>query len=347
MKLNYDKDNGAIDSVIDGLISMSGCNQNREIIREMIITSLRAGSENLGRGDLKIMNHSLKEMRYSFNIFSGYTHRRKVTVFGSARIEIGDPAYELAKEFSRRMAEHNFMVITGAGGGIMEAGNEGAGTENSFGVGIELPFEQSANQWISNDLKHINFKYFFTRKVNFLKEANAIVLFPGGFGTHDEAFETLTLMQTGKTNIIPLICIDPTGNQLWQGLQEYMREHLYRTGLISEADMHLYSIMNSIDDAISEILIFYKRFHSYRYVGDELIIRMNEALTQEQLDFLNRDFADILASGMIETTPPLDAELEDTQTLHLPRIKLHFDRRSLGRLRLLIDMLNSFDTDTA
>ncbi|UCZ56124.1 TIGR00730 family Rossman fold protein [Desulfurispirillum indicum] len=343
MKLNYDKHNGEIETLIEGLIAMTGCQKNTEIIREMILSALKAAGDNMGRGDLKIINNTIKEMRYSFNLFARYTDKRKVTVFGSARIKDNEPAYELAREFSRKISQWDYMVITGAGGGIMQAGNEGAGTDNSFGVGIDLPFEQSANQWIHNDIKLINFKYFFTRKVNFLKEASAVVLFPGGFGTHDEAFETLTLVQTGKSNIIPVIFIDPTGNNLWRGLEEYMRVHLYRTGLISEDDMHLYTIMNSIDDAISEILHFYKRFHSYRYVRDHLVIRMNSPLTAEQLDFLNHDFKDILVSGTIEATGPLPEEQEEAGTLHLPRLKLHFDRRSLGRLRLLIDMLNGFE----
>lgn len=342
MKLDYNNHNGQIDDLIEALIAMSGTAHNQELIREMIITALRAGADKLDRGDLKIINSGMKELRYSFKLFSEYSLRRKVSIFGSARIHSNDPAYQSAREFARRIVEEGFMVITGAGGGIMQAGNEGAGKDNSFGVNITLPFEQGANEWINNDSKLINFKYFFSRKILFVKEAEAIVMFPGGFGTHDEAFESLTLIQTGKSVVVPVIFIDPLGNNHWQGLEDYMRENLYRQGLISADDMHLYRVTNSIDDAISEITSFYSRFHSYRFVKDLLVIRMNSTLRAEQVAFLNRDFRDIVASGIIEQYQSPETEYGEDETCGLPRLAFHFDRRSYGRLRLLIDMINSF-----
>ncbi|WP_027389672.1 TIGR00730 family Rossman fold protein [Chrysiogenes arsenatis] len=342
MKLDYNNHNGQIDDLIEALIAMSGTAHNQELIREMIITALRAGADKLDRGDLKIINSGMKELRYSFKLFSEYSERRKVSIFGSARIHHDDAAYQSAREFARRMVEEGFMVITGAGGGIMQAGNEGAGKDNSFGVNITLPFEQGANEWINNDSKLINFKYFFSRKILFVKEAEAIVMFPGGFGTHDEAFESLTLIQTGKSVVVPVIFIDPLGNNHWQGLEDYMREHLYRAGLISEDDMHLYRVTNSIDDAISEIISFYSRFHSYRFVKDRIVIRMNSALRSEQVAYLNQDFRDIVASGSIEQYQSTEAEYGEDATCGMPRLAFHFDRRSYGRLRLLIDMINGF-----
>lgn len=338
--ISYQRSNGQLEQLIESLMHMAGARQNRELIRDMILTALKAGQDDLDRGDLKILAGAMKELRYSFQLFGEYTDRRKVTIFGSARTQPGDPAYEQARECAQQCVEAGFMVITGAGGGIMQAGNEGAGPGNSFGVNIDLPFEQQANEFIVGDPKLINFKYFFTRKINFLKHANAVILFPGGFGTMDEAFESLTLAQTGKTNLVPVIFIAPPGNPHWEQMEDYMRDCLYARGLVSPQDEHLYLITDSVDAAVGEISRFYHRFHSYRYVRDELVIRMHSEIPTAILDELNQDYSDILVDGSIRACSALDVEITQNDVPELPRLRMHFNRTGLGRLRQLIDRIN-------
>ncbi|HVK16618.1 MAG TPA: TIGR00730 family Rossman fold protein [Fimbriiglobus sp.] len=294
-----------------------------------------------GRGDIKLLATALRELRYCFKVFGAYRGRRKVTVFGSARTRPDHPAYRAAVEFGRRIAEAGYMVITGAASGIMEAGHEGAGVANSFGVNILLPFEQSANKVITGDPKLMTLRYFFTRKLVFIKESDAVVLFPGGFGTHDEAFESLTLMQTGKTHIFPVVLVDEPGGTYWQRWLEFIKEGLLANGYISPEDLHLFRITDSIEDAVQEVTNFYRVYHSMRYVRGELILRLRRRLSEATMDRLRAEFGDIAPPATFEQTAMLPQEANEPQLANLPRLKFRFDRHRHGRLRQLIDLINA------
>jgi hypothetical protein len=278
-------------------------------------------------------------MRYAFRVFAPYKSVRKVSIFGSARTEKGDPAYEAARLFSKEIAQRGWMVITGAGPGIMEAGHEGAGGAKSFGANIQLPFEAKPNPVIANDSKLINFKYFFTRKLTFMKEADAFVLLPGGFGTMDEAFELLTLVQTGKTDLHPIVMLDPPGGTYWNRWDEYLRAELLSRGYISDDDLSLYRCLDDTAAAVDEIEAFYRVFHSQRVVGRRLVLRLTWMPSPDDLRRLSDEFTDIL-SGPIQSTKPTRAEVRDEDVPDLPRIALPFDRQHVGRLRQMIDRLN-------
>jgi hypothetical protein len=292
------------------------------------------------RADVKLLSTAAKELRFAFRMFAPYRQRRKVTVFGSARLPETHPAYKAAEEFGRRIAAANFMVITGAASGIMEAGHVGAGREQSFGVNILLPFEQEANSIIANDSKLVHLKYFFTRKLLFVKESDAVALFPGGFGTQDEGFETLTLIQTGKSHLFPIVMVDEPGGDYWQLWNHFVEEALMKRGMISPADRALYKITDSMDEAVEEIVNFYRVYHSMRYVDRHLVLRLQRPLSEGTLDSLRADFTDILVSGTFEQTAALPAESNDVEVATMPRLKFHFDRRNLGRLRMLVDVIN-------
>jgi uncharacterized protein (TIGR00730 family) len=305
--------------------------------------------EEIDRLDWKIFTRSLEDMEKGFQTFYPYRHTRKITIFGSARTAENSSEYRLAVEFARRVTDLGFMVLTGAGGGIMQAGNEGAGRENSFGLGINLPFEQGANPYIADDPKFISFRYFFTRKLFFLRESDAVALFPGGFGTQDEAFETLTLCQTGKYGPAPLVLIDEPGGDYWRTWHDRVCQNLQKRGLIFPEDVYLYTITNDLTLACDAIRNFYLVYHSSRYVRDLLVIRLNYDLTDTQLEQINEMFSDIVVSGKIERSKPLAGENEkpaETRgsegTGHLPRLVFHFDRRRYGRLYQLIHLINSF-----
>jgi len=311
------------------------------LLREMLQTVLRIHRDPLPTLDLKIMNRSLREMRYAFSVFRQYQDRRKVTIFGSARVGEQDPYYRLTVEYARKLAARGYMVITGAAEGIMKAGNEGAGRENSFGVNILLPFEQSANPIIADDPKLMMFKYFFTRKLVFVKESAAITLLPGGFGTHDEGFETLTLLQTGKNNPHPLVLLDLPGENYWRRWAVFIQGQLLRRGYISPDDLSLFHICDSPEDAIEEIERFYSNYHSSRFVGRELVLRMKRPLTPELMERVEREFGDLLESGGFEQRGPLEAEAGRPDLASLTRLVFAYNRRSAGRLRRLIDLVNS------
>jgi hypothetical protein len=261
-------------------------------------------------------------------------------MFGSSRTAEDQPEYLQAQAFAQAISRQGWMVITGAGDGIMKAAQGGAGRERSFGVNIRLPFEQAANEYIQNDSKLITFRYFFTRKLIFVKETDAIVLFPGGFGTMDEAFETLTLMQTGKSHLLPVVCVDRPGGDYWQAWNGYVRGVLMDRGLISQQDLSLYRVTDRLDEALAEVTGFYRNYHSSRYVGERLVIRLQYAPSGEELDRLNQEFRDILASGVMSVSPPLPEEAGDLALANLPRLILHFNRHDGGRLRQLLDALN-------
>ncbi len=325
---------------IEELIAFRGGGHNSELVADVIENGLKLLTDVQDRGDVRVIQTALRELRYAFRLFAPYANRRKVTVFGSARSMPDQPEYVQAAEFARKMAQTGWMVITGAGPGIMQAGHEGAGQENSFGANIRLPWEQSANPIIQGDKKLINFKYFFTRKLTFLRHADALALFPGGFGTLDEGYEALTLMQTGKSKLMPLVLINPPGSTYWRTWDKHVREHLLRTGLISDQDLHLYRICDQADEAVKLITRFYRNYQSMRFVKELLVIRLKHTPSPSAIAALNEDFADIIESGGIRVTGAWPAEQEETAALGLSRIALQFNRRDYGRLRQLIGVLN-------
>ncbi len=312
---------------------------HQDLLADMLVTICRLATDGCQRGELKILSRSLKELRYAFKVFEPYADTPKVSIFGSARTPEDHPQYVQAVKFARLIQERGWMVITGAGNGIMQAGHHGATREASFGVAISLPFEQSTNAVIADDDKLINFRYFFTRKLLFVKEARAIVLFPGGFGTQDEGFEALTLVQTGKANPMPIVMIDEPGGTYWPHWRTYVEKELLRTGMISPDDMNLFYVTDSAEDGVREVIHFYRRYHSCRYVRDELVLRMNSTLDDGSLIGLNKQFADILTGGVIRQH---DQALDDEngEFPDKPRLVLNFNKRSAGRLRQLINFLN-------
>jgi hypothetical protein len=287
-----------------------------------------------------MLNVALKELRYCFKVFSSLRGKRKVTIFGSARLRPEHPAYRQAEEFGRRMAEAGYMVITGAAAGIMEAGHVGAGRDASIGLNIILPFEQGANRVIVGDTKLMHLKYFFTRKLLFIKESDAIVLFPGGFGTHDEGFEALTLIQTGKSHPMPLVLVDQPGGTYWTRWREFVEGSLLAQGMISPEDRALYKVTDSVEEAVREVVDFHRVFHSMRYVKRDLVFRLNKPLSPATLERIRQDFADILVAGTFEQTGAHPAEANEPQIAALPRLRFRFNRHSHGRLRMLIDVIN-------
>lgn len=288
-----------IDEKIRELVREFGCNSKMcALVEEMVSTSLKLGrEESTTMADLKLFNRSLKELRAATKIFAPYRDRKKIVVFGSARTAADAPDSLLAEEFARRMVALNYMIITGGGDGIMGAAQKGAGRDNSFGLNIRLPFEQRANEWIEGDPKLINFNYFFTRKLNFVKETHAIALFPGGFGTMDEGFEVLTLMQTGKARIIPVVLVDRPGGTYWNTWLSFLQDHLLKLGLLSPSDFNLFKLVKGVEEAVEEVEHFYRVYHSYRWVGPKLVIRLRKALEPEAVERLNSQFTHLCYTG--------------------------------------------------
>lgn len=313
---------------------------NTDLLFELIVSTVRLARDRASRGDLKMANAALKEMRYAFAVFEPYRGARKAAIFGSARTKRDDPLYEQTVLLARRLADADWMVITGAGPGIMEAGIEGAGAANSFGVSIRLPFEAATSQFLADDPKLINFRYFFTRKVTFVKEAHAFVLLPGGFGTLDEAFETLTLVQTGKAPPAPIVLLDVPGGTYWLTWAQFVQAELRDRGYISANDLDLVKITDDVDVALEEITTFYRNYHSLRFVDGDLVLRLHEEPTPSEVDRLNEEFADIVARGRIEVAETSKAELADGDVPELVRLRFRFDRHGYARLRTLIDRLN-------
>lgn len=339
--LHFSRSNGPVDELIDRLLEMAGPVHHPDLVREMILAALKAGQETEHRADLRLMNITLKEMRFTSKVFGPYRGIRKVTVFGSARTRPDEPIYAMAREFGRALAEAGFMVITGGGPGIMQAAHEGAGPERSFGVNIRLPFEQRANPVIENTPRLITYNYFFNRKVAFLKEAHAVALFPGGFGTLDEAMETLTLVQTGKQPPIPLVLVDEPGGTYWIRWIEFFERELLAEGYISPSDLFLFERVESVDDAVERIQRFYRRYHSLRYVNGRLVLRLTKAVTEEQAARLAEEFSSILVpGGTIRVSGALPEEADEPELQGYPRLLVDFAKRDFGLLRRLIDRLN-------
>jgi len=325
---------------IEELIQFKGGGYNQETVADIIESALKILTDIEDSGDVKVISTALRELRYAFRLFAPYADSRKVTIFGSARTQPAKLEYQQAAELGKKIAEAGFMVITGAGGGIMQAGHEGAGPEKSFGANIRLPWEQSANPVIKEDKKLVTFKYFFTRKLIFIRHSDAIVLFPGGFGTMDEGYEALTLMQTGKSQLMPLVLVDRPGGTYWKTWDKHIREHLLRDQLISPDDLNLYRITDNTDEAVKIITRFYRNFHSSRFVKDLFVVRLKHAPTDTAIDAMNEDFGDIMVGPKIQKIQPTQEEMEDDDHVSLPRIAFGFNRRDYGRLRQLYDVLN-------
>ena len=315
---------------------------NADLTAEIMRTVLKLAGDEASRGDLKILNRALKELRYAFKVFAPYRLVRKVSIFGSTRVSEGDPYYQMAKTLGRRLAEEGFMVITGTGPGIMQAGHEGAGRAQSFGVNIRLPFAQMPNRYILDDPKLVTFHFFFTRKLIFVKEADAVVFFPGGFGTHDELIEALTLAQTGKSQLVPVVLMELPNGEYWNQWESFVRKGMLRRGYISEREMTFFKIIDDVDAAVGEIKTFYHNYHSYRFVKQDLVIRLNHPPTPDLIDTLNREFKDILKEGEVRQTEPLPEELNDPDSLHLYRLLVRFNREDFARLKQMIDVINRY-----
>ena len=321
--------------------------QNGDLVAEIVATSLKLLRDQTNRGDIKLIDNSFRELRYALKVFAPYRDTRKVSIFGSARTPVGHPDYHAAEAYGKALAAAGWMVITGAGGGIMAAGHGGAGAKGSFGLNISLPFEQDANAFIHGDQKLINFKYFFTRKLMFLRSSHAVALFPGGFGTMDEGFEVMTLIQTGKCPPLPLIMVDRPGagpDGYWGAWDRYVREHLLANKLISPEDLSLYKITDDVAVAVEETLRFYRNYHSLRYFRDLVILRLKKRPTETQFDRIKDEFGDIAAGeGKWRCCGPLKIERNERKLRNLHRIVFPFNRRDHGRLRQLIDHLNTLD----
>lgn len=299
------------------------------------------------RGDLKIVSRALRELRWAFKVFTPYRNRRKVTVFGSARTQPEEPAYQQAIEFGRRMAENQWMVVTGAAQGIMEAGHVGAGRENSMGINILLPFEQDSNSIIAGDEKLVHMKYFFTRKLMFVKECDAVVCLPGGFGTMDEALEVLTLLQTGKRDLVPVVLLDQPGGDYWTAFDGFIKQHLVKGGMICDQDLSLYRVTDDVETAVTELCHFFSTYHSMRYVKDELVFRLQRKLPDGLVEEINAQFPDILETGQFRQCGALPDEKDEPDLANLPRLVFEFNRRDHGRLRQLVDLINHRGADEA
>ena len=327
--------------LIQQLIQQHGGSDNADLVEDIIETALRLADDKADRLDVKVINSALKELRYASKIFGPFRGQRKVTVFGSARTKPESPEYQQAVAFGKAIVEHGFMVITGGGEGIMGAAQRGAGRDKSFGLNIRLPFEQEPNIEIAGDRKLINFKYFFTRKLCFIKESDAIVLFPGGFGTHDEGFEALTLMQTGKSQPKPLVFVDRPHGNYWKTWWRFVEDQLLDEALISKEDLSLFKVCDDVEEACKEITQFYSNYHSCRYVKDAMVMRVKYPVTDNLLRTLNSRFSDIcLNGGQYQAAGPLPEEENEPELKDLHRIVFPFNRTNFGRLRSLIDVVN-------
>lgn len=308
-----------------------------DLIKE---TADKLSRDKASRGDVKILSRALRELRYAFKVFQQHRRQKKVTVFGSARTKPHELAYQQAVKLGKAMANAGWMVVTGAASGIMEAGHEGAGREHSMGINIMLPFEQSANPIINNDPKLVHMKYFFTRKLMFVKECDGVVCLPGGFGTLDEALEVLTLLQTGKRDMVPVVLLDAPGGGYWKSFHQYVIDHLLAAKLISPEDLSLYLVTDNVEAAVKEVTGFFHVYHSMRYVKNRLVFRLKQELSADKLAGIQKDFADILVEGTFEQRGPHSIEKDEPELASLSRLSFCFNRRNLGRLRQLIDTIN-------
>ncbi len=337
---DYEVGDPVIDSLINELVNKSGSLETENLLREILTTTVKLGKETSDKGDLKLVNNALKELRYSFKIFSPYRSIKKVIIFGSARSKTDSAEYKMAEEFSRKLTDKGYMIVTGGGPGVMEAGNKGAGSGKDFALNIRLPFEQKPNPYIDEKEKLINFKYFFTRKLVFVKETDATALFPGGFGTLDEGFEMITLIQTGKSRPRPIVLMEPKGSTYWATWIHFVKTQLIKNGFIAKDDLNLFHIVENVDAAVKYIDDFYRVYHSIRYVLGLAVIRLNREISEKTLKFINKEFKDILISGEIRVSPPTDKEIQEKEFLNLPRLVMNFNMHDYGRLCEMIQFIN-------
>ncbi len=333
--------NSEINRLIDDLLTKASIQTDRRLIAELIRDAIKLGSDSTSTLNLKIASAAVSEMREAFAMFAPFSERKKVTIFGSARTTKDDPVYKQTEAVAAKLAQNGWMVVTGAGPGIMEAGMSGAGREMSIGVSIRLPFETSANSIIAGDEKYVAMRYFFTRKLMLVKESQAFICVPGGFGTLDEMFELLTLAQTGKGNPAPIVVLDLPNDPFWEDLDTFIKQTLLPRKLVSPQDLALYRICSSVDDAVSEITNFYSNYHSMRFVGKRLVLRLKKQVSDQKLLELNGEFADICVDSRIERIETTKVEIDDSDNVDLPRLAFHFARRDFGRLRQLIDAINA------
>ena len=331
-----------LDAKIAELVASAGPTANADLVQEMIITAFRLVRDRAERGEMKLINAAIKEFAYAFRVFAKWRQYRKVSIFGSARTAPGEAVYDYTRRFAKAMAEQNWMVITGAGEGIMAAGHEGAGAEASFGASIRLPLESEPNIYISGNSKLINFKYFFTRKLTFIKESDAFALLPGGFGTMDEAFELLTLMQTGKSDLHPIVLLEEPGSTFWRAWLDFVEKQLITRNLISRDDLNLVCHAETIEEAVEELTGFYHNYQSQRWVDGMLVLRLLLLPPADEIDRLATAFSDIVGPRGLKAVPPHEHEVEDDDHVHLSRLAVDFNQQSTGRLRSLIDELNRF-----
>lgn len=340
MSLKVPEDPQILDEIKD-LVNRCGGQRDSllsDLVAQMITTSLKL-LHGHDLAEVKLMTRALKEMRHAFYVFNAYPDLRKVSIFGSARTLNHHPDYVRAKQFSEAMSKEGWMCITGGAHGIMKAGLEGQEIDSRFGLSIRLPFESNVNELLEGDRKALMFRYFFTRKLMFMTHADALVAFPGGVGTMDELFEGLTLMQTGKGAILPIVLLQGEGSTYWDEWEAFVKKTMLANGMIDEADLSFYHHATGVEDAVHNLKHFYYRYHSNRYVNDLLVIRMQSSLTLEQVAQLNEQFKDIVAKGEIIQTPALPEEME---LQGLPRLVFEHTRRKFGRLRQLIDAINNF-----
>jgi hypothetical protein len=331
----------AADNLIAELTKLVALPGAEDFLQEILTTVVKLGKESSDRGDLKLVNNALKELRYSFKVFSPYRNLKKVVIFGSARSKRSSAEYRMAEEFAKKVTAKNYLVVTGGGSGVMEAGNKGAGRGKDFALNIHLPYEQEPNPYIDEKEKLISFKYFFTRKLIFIKETDATVLFPGGFGTLDEGFEVLTLIQTGKSKPRPIVLMEPEGSTYWQAWENFVDKELANNGFIKREDFSLFRIVKSVDEAINYIEDFYKIYHSIRYTSGLTILRLNKTPSDETLKLINKKFKDILTSGEIYLSPATEEEIQKGECPNLPRIAMKFNYHDYGKLCELIRTINA------
>jgi uncharacterized protein (TIGR00730 family) len=336
----YEIGDKAIDNLIHELVSRSASSETDHLLREILTTVVKLGRESSDKGDLKLINNALKELRYSFKVFSPSREVKKVIIFGSARSKNTSAEYKMAEEFSRRISEKGYMVVTGGGPGVMEAGNKGAQPGREFALNIRLPYEQKPNPYIYEKEKIINFKYFFTRKLIFIKETDATTLFPGGFGTLDEGFEALTLIQTGKSKPRPIVLMEPPDSSYWTDWMRFVDKQLVRNGYIDKDDLKLFCLVKNVDEAVGCIEDFYRVYHSIRYVSGETVLRLKKQISRKKIDSLNREFKDILTGGDIKPSPATKEEIQKGEYPDLPRIVMNFNLRNYGRLCEMIRVIN-------
>ena len=340
MRKEYKVGKKDIDDLIDKLTGYSTSDETKYLLSEIFTTAAKLGIECVDRGDLKLINNVLKELRYSFKIFSPYRNVKKVIIFGSARSKKTSAEYRMAEEFAGKITEKGYMVVTGGGPGVMEAGNKGAKAGKDFALNIHLPFEQKHNPYIDEKQRLINFKYFFTRKLIFMKETDATTLFPGGFGTNDEGFEDLTLIQTGKSRPRPIVMMEPEGSTYWATWKRFVSNELFKNGYISKEDFNFFHIAKSVDEAVKYIEDFYRIYHSIRYVSGLTVLRLNKEISVATLKLINKKFKDILTNGEIRLSPPLEEEIKKGEYLDLPRLVMKFNFHNYGRLCEMIRVIN-------